>query len=67
MHADNGGIEHLDSGIRGTGKCVDDAASDTSPPPHKSVVAGSVRTRVRPEGSLKWSCTKTDAICGRPA
>lgn len=26
MHADNGGIDHLDSGIMGAGKCVDDAA-----------------------------------------
>ena len=33
MHADNGGIDHLDSGIMGAGKCIDDAAPDTSPPP----------------------------------
>jgi hypothetical protein len=33
MHADNRGVDHLDSGIMGTGKCVDDAAPDTSPPP----------------------------------
>jgi hypothetical protein len=46
MHADNRGIDHLDSGIMGTGKCVDDAAPDTSPPPpNKSVVAGGVRTK----------------------
>src|SRR5437879_5562512 len=46
MHADNRGVDHLDSGIMGTGKCVDDAAPDTSPPPpNKSVVAGGVRTK----------------------
>ena len=33
MHADNGGVDHLDSGIMGSGKCVYDAAPDTSPPP----------------------------------
>src|SRR6516165_6356738 len=33
MHADNGGVDHLDSGIMGGGKCVYDAAPDTSPPP----------------------------------
>jgi hypothetical protein len=32
MHADNGGVDHLDSGIMGSGKCVYDAAPDTSPP-----------------------------------
>jgi hypothetical protein len=31
MHADSSGIDHLDSGIMGTGKCADDAAPDTSP------------------------------------
>jgi hypothetical protein len=33
MHADNGGVDHLDSGIVGSGKRVYDAAPDTSPPP----------------------------------
>ena len=33
MHADNGGVDHLDSGIMGSGKCGYDAAPDTSPPP----------------------------------
>jgi len=33
MHADNGGVDHLDSGIMGSGKHVyDNAAPDTSPP-----------------------------------
>jgi len=43
MHADNGGVDHLDSGIMGTGKRVYDAAPDTSPPPaNESVVASGV-------------------------
>jgi hypothetical protein len=43
MHADNGGVDHLDSGIMGTGKRVYDAAPDTSPPPaNESVVASCV-------------------------
>ena len=25
MHVDNGGVDHLDSGIMGSGKCVYDA------------------------------------------
>ena len=33
MDADNGGVDHLDSGIVGSSKCVYDAAPDTSPPP----------------------------------
>ena len=46
MHADNRGVDHLDSGIMGTSECVDDAAADTSPPPpNKSVVAGGERTK----------------------
>jgi hypothetical protein len=46
MHADDGSVDHLDSGIMSTSKCVNDAAPDTSPPPpNKSVVAGSVRTK----------------------
>jgi hypothetical protein len=49
MHADNGGVvDHLDSGIMGSGKCVYDAAPDTSPPPaNKAVVATGVRTERR--------------------
>ena len=46
VHADNGGIDHLDSGIMGTGKCVYDSAPDTSPPPpDEAVVASGVRTK----------------------
>lgn len=46
MYADNRGVNHLDSGIMGSGKCVYDAAPDTSsPPPDKSVVACGVRTK----------------------
>src|SRR5262249_50554954 len=47
MHTDNGGVDHLDSGIVGSGKCVYDAAPDTSPPPaDETVIAGRVRTEV---------------------
>jgi len=43
MHAHNGSVDHLDSGIMGSGECVYDAAPDTSPPPaDESVVAGGV-------------------------
>ena len=46
MHADNGGVDHLDSCIMGSGKCVYDAAPDTSPPPtDEAVVARGVRTK----------------------
>src|SRR4051794_31746978 len=46
MHADNGGVDHLDSGIISRGKCVYDAAPDTSPPPaNEAVVARSVWTK----------------------
>jgi hypothetical protein len=46
MHADNRGVDHLDSGIMGSGKCVYDAAPDTSPPPtDEAVVACGVRTK----------------------
>lgn len=46
MHTDDGGVDHLDSGIVGRGKCVYDAAPDTSPPPaNKAVVASGVRTK----------------------
>jgi hypothetical protein len=41
MHADNGGVDHLDSGIMGSGKCVYDAAPDTSPPPADEPVVAS--------------------------
>ena len=47
MHADNGRVDHLDSGIVGYGKCVDDAAPDTSPSPaDETVVAGRVRAKM---------------------
>src|SRR5262245_548662 len=46
MHADNGGVDHLDSGVMGSGKCVYDAAPNTSPPPaDEAVVACGVRTK----------------------
>ena len=41
MHADNGGVDHLDSGIMGSGKCVYDAAPDTGPPPADEPVVAS--------------------------
>jgi hypothetical protein len=44
MHADNGGVDHLDSGIMGSGKRVDDAAPNASAPPtNEAVVAGGLR------------------------
>src|SRR5215470_11103538 len=40
MHADNGGVDHLDSGILGSGKRVYNAAPDTSPlSPNEAVIA----------------------------
>jgi len=43
MHADNGCVDHLDSGVVGSGKYVYDAAPDTSPPPaNKAIVASGV-------------------------
>ena len=46
MHAYNGGVDHLDSGIMGSGKRVYDAAPDTRPPPaDEAVVARGVRTK----------------------
>jgi hypothetical protein len=46
MHADNRGVDHLDSGIVGSGKCVPDATPDTSPPPTgEAVVARGVWTK----------------------
>jgi hypothetical protein len=47
MHANNGGVDHLDSSIVSTGKRVYDAAPDTSPPPaDETVIAGRVRTKM---------------------
>src|SRR6516225_5972868 len=47
MHTDNGGVDHLDSGIVGSGKCVYDVAPDTSPPPaDETVIAGRVRAKM---------------------
>jgi hypothetical protein len=46
MHADNGGIDHLDSGIMGSGKRIYDATPDASPPPpDETVIASGVRTK----------------------
>jgi hypothetical protein len=46
LHADNGGVDHLDSGIMGSGKCVYDAAPDTRPAPaDEAVVARGVWTK----------------------
>src|ERR1700730_9859762 len=46
VHADNRSVDHLDSGIVGSGKRVNDAAPDTgSPPPHEAGVASGVRTK----------------------
>ena len=40
MHADNGGVDHLDGGIMSSGKCVYDATPDAgTPPADESVVA----------------------------
>src|SRR3954463_5361482 len=48
MHADNGGVDHLDSVIMGSSKCVYDAAPDTSPPPAgEPVVASGVWAKRR--------------------
>jgi hypothetical protein len=41
MHADNGGIDRLDSGIMGSGKRFYDAAPDTGPPPPDEAVVAS--------------------------
>ncbi len=41
MHADNGDIDHLDSGIMGRGKRTYDAASDASAPPADQAVVAS--------------------------
>jgi len=43
MYADNGGVDHLDSRIAGSGKSVYETAPDTSPPPaSEAVIAGGV-------------------------
>jgi hypothetical protein len=49
MHSDNGGVDHLDSGIICGGKRVYyDAAPDTSPPPaDEPVVASGVSAKRR--------------------
>ncbi|SDH77941.1 hypothetical protein SAMN05216338_101363 [Bradyrhizobium sp. Rc2d] len=41
MHADNGGVDHLDGGIMGRGRRFYDAAPDTSPPPADEPVVAS--------------------------
>jgi hypothetical protein len=47
MHANNGGVDHLDSSIVSTGKRVYDAAPDTSPPPaDETIIADRVRTKM---------------------
>ena len=46
MDADNGGVDHLNSGIMGSGKRVYDAAPDASPPPTEdAIVACGIRTK----------------------
>jgi hypothetical protein len=47
VHTDNGGVDHLDSGIVGSGKRVYDAAPDTSAPPaDETVIASRVRAKM---------------------
>jgi hypothetical protein len=47
MYTDNGGVDHLDSGVVGSGKRVYDAAPDASPPPaDETVIAGRVRAKM---------------------
>src|ERR1700724_3682440 len=41
VNAANGGVDHRDSGIMGSGKCVYDAAPDPSPPPADAPVSAS--------------------------
>ena len=64
MDADNGGVDHLDSGIMGSGKCVYDAAPDTSPPPaDEPVVASGVwakRHRRSRQGAPEQTGTTAD-------
>ena len=56
MHADNRSVDHLDSGVMGSGKCVYDPAPDTSPSPaNEAVVACGVRTKRR--GQITPGCS----------
>ena len=41
MHADNGGVDHLDSRIMGGGKCIYDTAPYAGPPPADEAVVAS--------------------------
>jgi hypothetical protein len=46
MHADDGGVYHLNSSVMGSGERVDDALPNASPPlTNEAVVAGGVRTK----------------------
>jgi hypothetical protein len=48
MHADNGGVDHLDSDIMGSGEGVYDATPDASPPlADEPVVASGVWAKRR--------------------
>ena len=48
MHADNGGVDHLDSRIVGSSKCLYEAGPNTSPPPaDEPVVARGVWAKGR--------------------
>src|SRR5262245_24395592 len=48
MHADNGGVDHLDSSIMRSGKRFYDAAPNTGPPPpDEAVVASGVWAKRR--------------------
>jgi hypothetical protein len=49
MHADNGGVDHLDSRIMSRGECIYDTTPYTSPSPtNEAVIAGGVGTeRIR--------------------
>jgi len=43
MHADDGGVDHLDRGIMGSGKRFYDSVPNTGPPPpNEAVVASGV-------------------------
>lgn len=58
MHAGNRGVDHLDSGIVGSGKRVYNAAPDTSPPPaDEAVVASGVRAKRI--GQIAPRCSRT--------
>ena len=47
MHADDGGVDHLDSGIVGYGKRVYDAAPDARPAPSdEAIVTGGVGAKM---------------------